>query len=70
MHRPSVSEALKFFDVKSDKGLSDAQVQANREKYGSNKLDEQEKKSVRVKLGGTGNLHKRVGSNISSSVLS
>eukprot|EP00434_Breviolum_minutum_P015857 symbB.v1.2.013971.t1/scaffold1001.1/size146904/2 len=45
-HCKSVEEVLKFYKVDSEKGLSSAQVEEHRAKYGPNALEEQEKKSM------------------------
>eukprot|EP00441_Pelagodinium_beii_P040926 CAMPEP_0197627936 /NCGR_PEP_ID=MMETSP1338-20131121/6401_1 /TAXON_ID=43686 ORGANISM="Pelagodinium beii, Strain RCC1491" /NCGR_SAMPLE_ID=MMETSP1338 /ASSEMBLY_ACC=CAM_ASM_000754 /LENGTH=1034 /DNA_ID=CAMNT_0043198787 /DNA_START=59 /DNA_END=3163 /DNA_ORIENTATION=- len=45
-HSVPVEDVLKFYGVKQDQGLSSAQVEKQREKYGSNCLAEQEKKSL------------------------
>ena len=41
-HCKSVEEVLKFYKVDSEKGLSSAQVEEHRAKYGPNALEEQE----------------------------
>lgn len=41
-----VEECLEYFDVRAEAGLSDAQVAANREKYGWNELDAPETKPL------------------------
>mmetsp|Transcript_48749 Transcript_48749/g.109650 ORF Transcript_48749/g.109650 Transcript_48749/m.109650 type:complete len:1038 (-) Transcript_48749:171-3284(-) len=45
-HAMTCEAVLDFFGVKADQGLSDAKVQEHRLKFGPNKLDEQEKKSL------------------------
>jgi len=45
-HTRSVDETLEHFGVKVDLGLSSQQVLAQRSKFGENKLDEQESKSI------------------------
>jgi len=45
-HCQPVEDVLKFYDVKADHGLTSAQVEENRKKYGPNALEEQEKKSL------------------------
>jgi len=45
-HSKTFQEVLDFYGVKMDKGLSASQVQAQRSKFGSNELDEQEQKSL------------------------
>jgi Ca2+-transporting ATPase len=45
-HNVAFDQVLKHFEVNQQKGLSSSQVTANRAKYGENKLDEQEKKSM------------------------
>eukprot|EP00928_Gymnodinium_smaydae_P037130 TRINITY_DN25819_c0_g5_i1.p1 TRINITY_DN25819_c0_g5~~TRINITY_DN25819_c0_g5_i1.p1 ORF type:complete len:1039 (+),score=284.02 TRINITY_DN25819_c0_g5_i1:96-3212(+) len=45
-HSKAFEESLKFYGVSADKGLSEAQAKENLEKYGPNKLDEQDKKSL------------------------
>ncbi|CAE8582333.1 unnamed protein product, partial [Polarella glacialis] len=45
-HAMSVQAVLDFYGVKLESGLSSAKVLEMRAKYGSNELDEQEKKSL------------------------
>mmetsp|Transcript_64788 Transcript_64788/g.163120 ORF Transcript_64788/g.163120 Transcript_64788/m.163120 type:complete len:1039 (-) Transcript_64788:152-3268(-) len=47
-HALTVQEVLDFYNVTEESGLSSAQVAAQREKYGVNQLEEQEKKSLWV----------------------
>ncbi|MCZ0717923.1 cation-translocating P-type ATPase [Aerococcus kribbianus] len=45
-YQESIEDSLQAFDVEQRQGLSTDQVEANREKYGRNELDEQEKLSA------------------------
>jgi Ca2+-transporting ATPase len=45
-HYLSVQQVLDQWEVKTDSGLSSGEVKTRQEKYGANKLDEQEKKSL------------------------
>jgi Ca2+-transporting ATPase len=45
-HSLTCQEVLKHFSVSADAGLNDAQVKSQLEKFGENKLDEEEKKSL------------------------
>eukprot|EP00444_Apocalathium_aciculiferum_P035635 CAMPEP_0183489286 /NCGR_PEP_ID=MMETSP0370-20130417/181367_1 /TAXON_ID=268820 /ORGANISM="Peridinium aciculiferum, Strain PAER-2" /LENGTH=617 /DNA_ID=CAMNT_0025682619 /DNA_START=36 /DNA_END=1888 /DNA_ORIENTATION=- len=45
-HTLAPEKVLEHFGVKLDKGLTSKQVEENRAKYGSNELEEQEKKSL------------------------
>ena len=49
-YNKSKEEVYKEFEISADKGLSDDQVIKNREKYGSNELQAQKKKSLLVKF--------------------
>ena len=49
-YNKSKEEVYKEFEISEDKGLSDDQVLKNREKYGSNELQAQKKKSLFVKF--------------------
>jgi len=46
VHAVTCQEVLDFYGVKIDRGLTSKQVDDQRSKYGPNKLDEQEKKSL------------------------
>ena len=45
-HGKTFQEALDFYGVKPDKGLTSAKVESQRSKFGANELDEQEQKSL------------------------
>ncbi|MBR2786938.1 MAG: cation-translocating P-type ATPase [Clostridia bacterium] len=49
-YNKSKEEVFKEFNISEEKGLSNEQVIANREKYGSNELQAQKKKSLAVKF--------------------
>ena len=45
IYQRDLTEIIEEFDTSSKKGLSESQVEANREEYGENQLDESETKS-------------------------
>ena len=49
-YNKSKNEVFKEFEISEDTGLSNEQVLKNREKYGSNELQAQKKKSLFVKF--------------------
>lgn len=49
-YKKTSSQILKEFDIESSQGLSERQVQENREKYGLNKFDEAKKDSLAKKI--------------------